>query len=168
MRRKKGVTLLGEIVAFLFLIATGYILSGAIIMAHGVTTTATAVTGSKIDYNLTMEAGYFPVAHEITLLTILESTNSGKVPLKTILTQALTQKTNQPVVNGVKITDLESTIDDTLKFWGDGYWFRLKTETDVIIDMKSFTSSEKAIFQKVSTRIYSPFQDGIVELYIFD
>lgn len=172
---KKGTTLLGEIVAFLFLIATGYMLSGAIIMAHGVGMVAVQATGTKIDYSLTMESGYFPVSHEIALMSFLETTDSNNIPMKTILTQAVVQKTDSPIVNGYQITGLQNTIeDDIFNGWTRGagpvkYWLIVKVGNDnPIIDIKNAPEMDKYVFQKVSTTIYSPFEDGIIELYLFD
>jgi len=174
MKNKKGVTLVGEIIAFLFLIATGYFLTGANIYAYGVSAVTLELT-QPLEYVLDLEGGYMPLANEMAVLSLLES-KYNDLPIKTIVTQCLIQNTNDPKIDGASV-DAELAIQDILDQWqineNRDYVIRIKSGSNTIPIigenyMNTVETSGVVNFQKIETKIFSPFANGQLEVYIFE
>ena len=79
---KKGITLIGEIVAFLFLIIFAYFLGFVLIYLHWL---GVGTGGSQ--YTLDVESALIPVRHEAMLMALLETTfvpdGVNNIPMKT-------------------------------------------------------------------------------------
>ena len=172
MKGKKGVTLVGEIIAFLFLVATGYFLTGANIYAYGISATTMQLT-EPLEYVLDLAGGYMPLANEMAVLSLLES-KYNDIPIKTIVTQCLVQDEPDPIINGASI-DSEEAILSILNQWGVDenrlYVIRIKTNVKTIPlvgDIDDIESDSLISFQKIETKIFSPFSNGLLEVYIFE
>ncbi|MFQ6021015.1 MAG: hypothetical protein ACE5J4_03335 [Candidatus Aenigmatarchaeota archaeon] len=175
---KGDISLLGELIAFLFLVIMGYILSGTIIMIDQMYGFVEILPGGELSYSLTVKSVGLPITHEDALISFLESTytsNSGKIiPIKRLITAALVQDNNEVVIDG-EIIDVGSAVRTTLGSWeGEhSYLLRIKTpEKNIELvwddpDLESFKGTEKILrIQKISTKIISPFNEGELELYV--
>jgi hypothetical protein len=166
----KGATLIGELIAFLFLIVLGYFMGGLIIYTHGLSTTL----GLHINYNLTIEPTSIPIKHEVALLSFLESTHavSGEeIPMKKLIVASLVQNSSNVYINGHFI-HVDTAAQDILDAWSTdkGFLLRIrKSDGDIrlawnIVNFKEGTSVLR--LQKISAAIVSPFKDGVLELIV--
>src|SRR5437867_179533 len=96
----KGASLIGELIALLFMVVLGYFLGGLIAYTHRLN----AVVPNELAYDLTVEAATIPIKHENLLLAFLETTydyNGQKIPMKRLLTEAVLQDSKDIRVNGI-------------------------------------------------------------------
>ncbi len=177
---KKGSSLIGDIIAFLFLIVTGYFLTGVIIFANGVAVAEQSLTSDNLEYDLTITAGFFPVRNEVALLSLLEceytiEDTEIRIPIKKIITECLIQSTKDPYIYGEEI-DAGDAVEEVMGGLNPSgtIILRLKKDTGAVVnilgDMDRITeqTQEAVIFQKVTTRVFSPFQDAMLEMYMFE
>jgi len=173
----KSVTVIGEIIAFLFLIILGYFLSLGMIYMHNVS----KVVGGP-NYTLEVEAAAIPVKHEYALMSFLETTyttsSNKNIPVKKIMTAAVNQHhtINQYNMNAWvdgEYIDLEDLSENILNNWkGDAiYLLKLKTpskELKLVWDINKLKAKKILNIQKIRTQIISPFGNGELELYVSD
>lgn len=249
---KKGTTVLAESIAFVFLIITGYVLTGTIMFTYGAAVTQQWLSSNdKLEYKMTLTAGYFPVQNEIALLSILESdcssdqcieiskplvlanglnndvilpgvkklkvsdappcvtiiegyksdgtwsnwlasdewiypgetynihTNSEclwpgqRIPVKKIVTECLIQDTDSPDIYGINII-AEDVIESALLWGAETYSVFIIKEDGTTIHLAGYkiddiiAESGKIKFQKVSSKIFTPFETGSLEMYVFE
>ena len=169
----KGISLVGELIAFLFMVVLGYFLGGLIVYTHRLS----PIAPGNLLYDLTVEATTIPVKHEDMLLAFLETTydyNGQKIPMKTLITEAAIQKTTDIRINGIDdpihIDEISKSI---LKPYEpeQGFLLRLVTEDKKINlawDLNDFIGNKQILkIQKVSIKIYTPFQETAdLELYV--
>ncbi len=169
----KGISLVGELISFLFMVVLGYFLGGLIVYTHRLS----PIAPGNLLYDLTVEATTIPVKHEDMLLAFLETTynhNGQKIPMKTLITEVAIQKNRSIRING---------IDDPIDIGGisrsilrpyepeQGFLLRLVTGNEKINlawDLKTFIGNKQILkIQKVSVKIYTPFRETAdLELYV--
>ncbi|MBU3897122.1 MAG: hypothetical protein KJ697_04285 [Nanoarchaeota archaeon] len=115
MKGLKGATILAEVISFIFLIITGYALTGTIIFAYGVSTVEQALTSDNLEYHMTMTAGYFPIQNEVMLLSMLETDCASNECAGLTGSLTLTSGWNNgiliPELERIKVSDLPDCID---------------------------------------------------------
>lgn len=172
-KTRKGVTLIGELIAFLFLIGIGYLLGGVLIFTKGVSEGWGVFEARTIDYDLTVYSGFLPVKHQDAVLAFLECTdpNTG-IPMKRILTAAVVQNISKPYIpENFGTIDIQNAANDILSAskWGEGAFvllLRMPTGTVHLAgDWSKCKEKEVIRLQKVSIVIFSPFEKGNLELY---
>lgn len=170
---KKGSTLIGELIAFFFLIVLGYFMGGMIIYTH-MLAQAAHVT---INYDLTIESTSIPIKHELALMSFLESTydicSGRKVPMKELITAAAVQNLSEVYIDGciVNVSQASQGIFDASGWTTDrGFLLQLKKSDKNIRlawDITQFKGSTTILrLQRISTKVISPFVDGTLELTV--
>jgi len=156
-RQLKGVSLIGELVALLFMLGAGYFLGGIIIWFKA------ATLGGAIgpDYNLIVEPGFTPVKHEDMLLSMLETTYPGdpSIKMKDIFA-AVASQNSSTVRIGTKTYSVESGVRSIMGTWAgdDPYLLRVHTtskDVKIVWDTESFKTGRGALrIQKVQVKTF--------------
>ncbi len=175
MKSRKGITLIGELIALIFLIATGYLLGGLIIFVKNVSQNLTG----QVQFFLTIKTAFLPIKHEYTMLAFLESiyqTNSNKkIPIKTILTQAVTQNSVDKIYINGEFVDLKDASTKVLSVWPKGdkillLNLKISGNNHPIFwdakDLDQLRNRDRIRLQKVSLRIFSPQNEGVLEYIV--
>jgi hypothetical protein len=171
----KGVTLLGELVAFIFLIGIGYALGGMIIYTNNISGWLDDIhQGSgTADFSLTVKTGIYPVIQEDALLSLMEADDPYTgVEMKRVFEAAVAQNRISDIYIDGKFVDLQSSAGSIFASagWapqiGGNYLLVLRTPQKNFAISGNIETSKKVIkVQKAVAKIYSSGGEGLLELY---
>ena len=145
-------------------------MGGLIIYAHSLADAAEI----KVNYSLTIEPTTVPIKHELALMSFLESTtNVGgrEVPMKKLIAASVVQNSENIYFNGESVP-LDSISQNILNTWSTDKGFLLQIKKPdknikLVWNLVQFRGTESVLrIQKISTRIISPFESGILELIV--
>jgi hypothetical protein len=161
---RKGVTIIGELIAFVFLIGLGYFIGGLALFMDSFTADVT-----KLNFPVTDVARIMPLHQENLLASALEVTDAG-MAYKRMLVAAVAQGTSTPLVDGRK-TDL-TALFNTIGTGTDSSKYILLLVFDpngkIIFEGKRIGTVDWSIanqFKKARMYVPSPTGTGLIELY---
>ncbi|MBU5557869.1 MAG: hypothetical protein QW751_01670 [Candidatus Aenigmatarchaeota archaeon] len=174
-KRCKGITLLGELIAFMFMIGMGYFLGGLVLYMDNISGGLKALHIGPINYTLTVKSGYVPISQEAGLLALMEVTDpTTGMPLKKLLAAAVAQDSDTVWIEG-KTRKVSAAFTSALVTSG---WIPTLDEKTFLIILKTRTQTIKLwdknfdktgnviILQKVRYMIPSLNGNGYIEMYI--
>ena len=111
----KGVELLSSLIALLFLIGIGTLVSGLVVL---VISMVKMPSTDPIDYELQLSSAYPPIKYQTMMLSYLESTGQSGMQMKKILAYAAYQgNIDNILIDGTRVTTLSSSTADMFNKW---------------------------------------------------
>jgi len=167
----KGLELPALLFAFMFMVGITFILAGLVVWVIN------AAPTSKT-YSMVVTGIHEPIKHQLVLLAYLEATYSDQnVPMKELIEamtlQNITTDSTSIWLDGnpIELEDVTSASSSIFSQWLGNmpYVLVLKLDTvDKIIagSTSSFTRLSKVSIKKVSVPVWTPIQNGELELYV--
>ena len=111
----KGVELLSSLIALLFLVGIGTLVSGIVVL---VISMIELPSTNPINYELQLSSAYPPIKYQTMLLSYLEATGQSGMQIKKILAYAAYQgNVDNILIDGTMVTTLSSSTGDMFNKW---------------------------------------------------
>ena len=167
-RNMKGITEVGEMIAFIFLIVIGFIIGG-MISYYGAFTNFLEI--DIVEWEISYKTNYLPTTQQDMLLALLECTE-GDHTVKELFHYAVAQDSGAIVIPGqTELVYIDDIINNKLGSWQTGsgnYIIVLKTDRELMVlgSNQDIDWKDKKTVQRISIDINTPFRKGVLEYYV--